>query len=831
VLVLWATSRGARINRDNALDTAIVLLLTVAVGLTAFSPLIEEFAHRGSFAFLCVVPLTWAALRCGRTITATVVLILAGFAIWGTALGSGPFARETPGEAFLPVLAFMLSTSVLGLAVSAAVETRRSTEDVLRRQEQNLRTIFSEALVGIAETDATGRFTLINDRFCDIVGRPASELLTIRLQDIADPDDLDLVGYAVQTAKSFVVESRYVLPGGARVWARSNVSVIADPEGRIRRIVTVAEDVTERREAQDNLRRAHDQLERRMLERTADLQESTRVLTAEVAERERVEEALKVDIEERRKAQEALAESERRYRLFIEAITDCAFFMLDPDGNISHWNTGAERILGFAADEITGASFGRFYTEEDQQRGEPARALKVAAYEGKHVAEGWRRRRDASLFWANVVIEAIHDELGALVGFAQVTRDDTEQRQAEAALERAKEQLAQSQKMEALGQLTGSIAHDFNNLLMIVSGHAQLLRRRLSEPKQLQAIEAIHTAASRGESLTRQLLSFSRRQPLSPVVVDLRERVEAVREMLVGSLRGNIALECDIPPGAWPVEVDIAELELALVNVAVNARDAMPGAGSIRLSARNVTLSEKDKVGDLVGDYIALALSDTGVGIAADVLPRIFEPFFTTKGLGKGTGLGLAQVYGFAHQSGGTVIAASTVGSGTTITIYLPRSHAVPVRSAEAVGEPRTVRAEGTVLVVEDNAEVAEVTSSLVEQLGFRTVRSENAADALNRLQQGERVNLVLSDIVMPGAMNGIALAQVIARRYPDIPILLASGYSDMVQAAESRFVVLRKPFQLPMLEKAVRDAIERNASRHEGGSVVPFSRTQGTSG
>src|SRR5258706_6963177 len=237
--------------------------------------------------------------------------------------------------------------------------------------------------------------------------------------------------------------------------------------------------------------------------------------------------------------------------------------------------------------------------------------------------------------------------------------------------------------MESLGQLTGSIAHDFNNLLMIVSGHAQLLRRRLTEPKHLQAIDAVHSAANRGESLTRQLLAFSRRQPLNPVVTDLKARVEAVHEMLLGSLRGNVELKCDIPD-VWPVEVDIAELELALVNIAVNARDAMPGGGSIMLSARNVTLDKSDGVGQLEGDFVALAMTDTGVGIGPDVLPRIFEPFFTTKALGKGTGLGLSQVYGFSHQSGGIVVATSTVGSGTTITIYLPRRQATPVESVQA---------------------------------------------------------------------------------------------------------------------------------------------------
>ena len=363
--------------------------------------------------------------------------------------------------------------------------------------------------------------------------------------------------------------------------------------------------------------------------------------------------------------------------------------------------------------------------------------------------------------------------MGNLVGYVKITRDITERREAQASLERAQEQLAQSQKMEALGQLTGSIAHDFNNLLMIVSGQAQLLRRRLSDAKHLQAIDAIHSAANRGESLTRQLLAFSRRQPINPVVTDLRARVEAVHEMLVGSLRGNVQLKCDIPEDIWLVEVDIAELELTLVNLAVNARDAMPGGGSITLSARNVTLKKNDGVDQLEGDFVALAMIDTGVGIAPDVLPRIFEPFFTTKALDKGTGLGLAQVYGFSHQSGGTVVATSAVGSGTTITIYLPRKHAALVEAVETPPTQPMVPGQGTILIVEDTVEVGDVTASLVEQLGYQTLRAENATDALYTLRQGEKVDLVLSDIVMPGAMNGIALAQEIGNHHPQIPVLL----------------------------------------------------------
>ena len=235
--------------------------------------------------------------------------------------------------------------------------------------------------------------------------------------------------------------------------------------------------------------------------------------------------------------------------------------------------------------------------------------------------------------------------------------------------------------MEALGQLTGSIAHDFNNLLMIVSGQAQLLRRRLSDAKHLQAIDAIHRPPIAAKP-DAPAAGVSRRLPINPVVTDIRARWRH-HEMLVGSVRGNVQLKCDIPEDVWLVEVDIAELELALVNLAVNARDAMPGGGSITLSARNVTLKKNDGVDQLEGDFVALAMTDTGVGIAPDVLPRIFEPFFTTKALDKGTGLGLAQVYGLSHQSGGTVVATSAVGSGTTITIYLPRKHAALVEAVE----------------------------------------------------------------------------------------------------------------------------------------------------
>ncbi len=511
-----------------------------------------------------------------------------------------------------------------------------------------------------------------------------------------------------------------------------------------------------------------------------------------------------------RQRDRALADSERQFRLLVEGVTDCAIFMLDPAGNVISWNSGAQRIKGYTAAEIVGQHFSRFSTEEDRNDGKPARAIERATATGKHETEGWRVRRDGTLFWASVVLDAVRDEDGNLIGFAKITRDISERRNSQEALERAQEQLNQAQKMEAIGQVTGGIAHDFNNLLMIVSGHADILRRRVGEdPRGAKAVDAIQAAARRGESLTRQLLTFSRRQRLSPMVVDMRERIQVMRPMLESSLRGNIEFVSNLPPDLWPVEVDIGEFELALVNVAVNARDAMPNGGRFVLSAENVSSTPLSGSTQQIGDYVALDLTDTGTGIPPEIRAKIFDPFFTTKPIGKGTGLGLSQVHGFAHQSGGTVTIDSKVGVGTTITIYLPRSLA---RLAAAPDEVRALDtaapAAGTILVVEDNAEVAEVTSALLEQLGYRVVPTDSAAGALRLLTRGAaRFDLVFSDIVMPG-MDGIELAREIRRLYPALPILLTSGYSDVAQTAQVQFAILRKPFELAALKSAIADAL-----------------------
>ena len=828
VMVVWVTDDIPAFGHDEGKNwtSGIVFLAVTILSFLAFSPLLNLPVNRSTLSILAIFPVVWAALRCSQRETVICTAILSAFAVWNVWPSNGSFGI-IPNESFLISSTTVIGASVLGLIISADIGQRQRLKTKLLRQEQNLRALLSHAELGIAQIDTTGNFKLVNGRYCEIMHRSAEELLKLRLQDLlhsyAVSQMTDLLGKAVRIGESFVVESKTVLPAGTQLWIRSNVSPIVDQTNAIRYLVAIAEDVTTRRQAEDNLARERRKLLDTVQERTSRLTQMRAALDAEIEQRKLVEDALRSDFAETRRTQAALVDSEWRFQTVIQGITDYAIFMLDRDGCITNWNVGAQRIHLYTAEEIVGHHFSRFYSEEEQQAGEPARTLQVAAYEGKYAFEGWRTRRDKSKFWASVVIEAVRDDAGKLAGFVHITHDVTERRNAQVSLERAQEQLAQSQKMEALGQLTGSIAHDFNNLLMIVSGHAQLLRRRLSDPNQLRAIDAINLATNRGESLTRQLLAFSRRQPINPVITDLKERIEAVREMLVGSLRGNVQLKCEITADLWPVEVDIAEFELALVNIAVNARDAMPGGGMITLSAVNVTLQKIERADQLEGDFVALAMTDTGVGIAPEVLPRIFEPFFTTKALGKGTGLGLSQVYGFSQQSGGGVVAASTVGRGTAITIYLPRKHAILAKALEAPPTQPLLQSDGTVLMVEDNPDVADVTAPLLEQLGYRVIRSNNAMDALSRLQRGGKVMLVFSDIVMPGGMNGIALAQEIRNRYPRLPVLLTSGYSDVTPTAASQFRILRKPFQLPALEKAIRETLEHDRSRHTDDRVLQF--------
>jgi PAS domain S-box-containing protein len=509
----------------------------------------------------------------------------------------------------------------------------------------------------------------------------------------------------------------------------------------------------------------------------------------------------------------------RHFQFLIDGVVDYAIFALDKEGHVTSWNSTAQKIMGYSPEEIIGKHFGIFYRPDERRAGAPTRALEAATQKGKHAVEGWRIKKNGTLFFVTGAVSSYRDDSGSLTGFINILRDATERRDAEEKLFQAREQLAMSQKMEAIGKLTGGIAHDFNNLLMIIGGSAQIFARLL-DPKLPKAIEAIQTAAKRGETLTRQLLTFSRHQHLSPTVIDLSASIKNMRTMIESSLRGNIVYNENLGEGVWPVKVDLAELELAIVNIAVNARDAMPNGGTFALSVNDVTIDQAIGDNRLRGVFFAIALSDTGTGIPPNLMSKMFDPFFTTKEVGKGTGLGLSQVYGFAHQAGGTVTADSKVGQGTTITIYLP--YCADEQITGAVAKTKTQNSQRrTVLVVDDNVDVAEVTSSLFEHLGYETIYRDSAEAALKLLDAGTKIDIVFSDIVMPGTIDGVGLAREIGSRYPNLPVALTTGYSDAAIAAPPHLRILRKPFDAEALKEFIRDIA---APRVMKSSVAPLA-------
>jgi PAS domain S-box-containing protein len=500
------------------------------------------------------------------------------------------------------------------------------------------------------------------------------------------------------------------------------------------------------------------------------------------------------DITERQNALTALSKSESQFKTLVGGVTDYALYMLDPTGIVSNWNVGGERIKGYSAEEIVGQHFSRFYTPVDQAGGKPARALKIAVESGHYEEEGWRVRKDGSFFWASVVIDPIRNDAGELIGFAKITRDITERKEAHEKLLTMQRQLAESQKFDALGQLTGGVAHDFNNLLMIISGSIHTIRKDPTSENAVKALQSIDSASQRAASLTRQLLTFARRQSLQPQPVKLSERLDALRDALNSGLGSAVTLMIDVADNVWNVVVDPNEFETAILNLIINSRDAMPDGGSVILSAKNIP--EKAQV--------AISLEDTGAGIPDDIAAKVFDPFFTTKPVGKGTGLGLSQVHGFAHQAGGTVELKSTLGKGTTITIYLPKA-ATQLDSERA--EEASSKGNGTVLLVEDNPEVATVSTGLLEQLGYKVRWAADASAALEELDKAG-IDIVFSDIIMPGKMDGVGLAKTIREKNPEMPILLVTGYSSSTLEVGSQFPVLRKPYQLHELSRELQKLI-----------------------
>jgi PAS domain S-box-containing protein len=513
--------------------------------------------------------------------------------------------------------------------------------------------------------------------------------------------------------------------------------------------------------------------------------------------------------------------AERQFRLLVQGVTDYAIYMLDTQGRIISWNPGAQRFKGYEADEILGEHFSRFYTEEDRRQGVPEAALRTARSTGRFEAEGRRVRKDGSQFLAHVILEAIRDDDGELVGFAKITRDITEQREAQRALEEMRQKLFQSQKMEAVGQLTGGVAHDFNNLLTIVMGGLESIGRqiplladsaaaaRIARSREL-ALEGVRRAAT----LTSRLLAFARQQPLTPVVVDANKLVSGITEMLRRTLGEAVSLETVLGGGVWSTFIDANQLENALLNLAVNARDAMPNGGRLTIETANAHLDEAYVRGlsEIVapGQYVLVAVSDTGTGMDAATLEKAAEPFFTTKPIGQGTGLGLSQVYGFIRQSSGHLRLYSEFGEGTTVKLYLPR-YVGPQQGIVGEIGPKAAQALGdeSILIVEDDEMLRTYAAEILRELGYRTVEAENAPSALEALAQHPEIDLLFTDVIMPGGFNGRQLADQALAMKPTLKVLFTTGYTRNAIVPQGRLDpgvnVIGKPYSFEQLAMKIR--------------------------
>jgi PAS domain S-box-containing protein len=525
------------------------------------------------------------------------------------------------------------------------------------------------------------------------------------------------------------------------------------------------------------------------------------------------------DMTEQRNTQLAALEAERRFRLLVQGVTDYAIFMLDPEGHVTNWNTGAARIKGYSEAEIVGEHFSRFYTPEDLEVRLPWNALERARREGRYEAEGWRVRKDGSRFWASVVVDAIRTAEGEIIGFAKVTRDLTERREAQLQLEQSREQLFQAQKMEAVGQLTGGLAHDFNNLLTGISGSLELLRTRIAQGRigdLDRYITSAQGATSRAAALTHRLLAFARRQTLDPKPTNANRLIATMEDLVQRTVGPSIKIETVLAIGLWPTLCDPNQLESALLNLCINARDAMPRGGQLTIETANSWIDERGaRDRDMQpGQYIAICVTDTGTGMPPDILARAFDPFFTTKAAGHGTGLGLSMVYGFAKQSGGQVRLYSEIDHGTTVRLYLPRHGAEPEdEDAQPSLEhaPRAGTGE-TVLIVDDEPTIRLLVTEVLEDLGYSAIEAADSVSALKVLRSDVRIDLLVTDVGLPGGMNGRQMVDAAREDRPGLKVLFITGYAENAAIGrtplERGMHVLTKPFPMDRLASRIKAII-----------------------
>jgi PAS domain S-box-containing protein len=645
----------------------------------------------------------------------------------------------------------------------------------LRESDERFRLIADSAPVPMWVTKLDRTRSFANRAYLDFLGLPFDQAIAYDWRQALHPDDLARIlqeQIAGETSlQPFALEARYRRADGQWRWLRSESQPRWDATGRHVGFIGVAHDVTAAKQAEIELRRVNETLEQRIRERTAQLEAN-----------------------------------EARMRAMVETSNQYQG-ILDIDGNLLHANKTALAGIRAEPEAVIGKPFwDTAWFMATAGMPEIVRNAFAAVLTGEAVRTEMRLLLPIGERHFDFTMRPLFDQHGTVTGAVQEAVDVTERIQGE-------ELLRQSQKMEAIGQLTGGVAHDFNNLLTIIRSATDFLRRReLPEERRRRYVDAISETVERASKLTAQLLAFARRQPLTPQVFNVGEQVEGVAQLIRPVVGGRIQIDVDIADADIFTLADIAQFQTALINLAVNARDAMDGEGQLKIAVRKASAIPAQRgQPQRPGAFIAISVTDTGSGIAPEHLSAIFEPFFTTKEVGKGTGLGLSQAFGFAKQSEGDIAVASRPGQGATFTIYLPQA-ASPTPEADASvhrSEPATIGRGYRVLVVEDNDEVGRFSTELLEDLGYVVRRAANGNDALAILAKDEFVvDLVFSDVIMPG-INGLELAGIIRERYPGLPVVLTSGYSHVLaENAHHGFELIKKPYSVELLSRILRKAM-----------------------
>ncbi|WP_453953399.1 PAS domain S-box protein [Bradyrhizobium sp. USDA 377] len=652
--------------------------------------------------------------------------------------------------------------------------------ETLRESEERFRLIADSAPVPIWVTKLDRKRSFANQAYVDFVGLPYDQAIDFDWRKVLHPDDLPhVLQQSVQgeaSLKPFVLEARYRNASGEWRWLRSESQPRWDPTGKHIGFIGVAHDITVAKQAEIELRRLNETLEERIAERTAELESNEARLRA-------------------------ILETSNQYQGLVNL-----------KGELLYANKNALDGIHAEARDVIGKPFWDtpWFTATPGMS-DVAREAFRTVLQGEAVRLEMRLRLPIGERDFEFGMRPVLDRHGNITGAVPEAVDITERRLGE-------EALRQSQKMEAIGQLTGGVAHDFNNLLTIIRSATDFLRRReLPEERRRRYVDAISDTVERASKLTAQLLAFARRQPLKPQIFNVGSQVEGVAQLVRPLVGGRIEISVEIEDADCFTVADVAQFETALINLAINARDAMDGEGRLTIAVHKVqgipSLRAQSARG---GDYVAISVRDTGSGIPPEHLDSIFEPFFTTKEVGKGTGLGLSQAFGFAKQSEGDVAVTSTQGEGATFTIYLPQaqSPATEKDAAALTSEAATTGRGYRVLVVEDNDDVGQFSTELLEDLGYVVRRVANANAALAILGENEfAVDLVFSDVIMPG-MNGVELAGIIRERYPGLPVVLTSGYSNVLaENAHRGFELIQKPYSVESLSRILRKAITEKLS------------------